>query len=225
MSPPPPWPLPPLPPPPPRATPRLYAYFDADPEHAHSAALLLRSAAHRTAWQLLTWDLRDDRVTPGQWLTRAAVAPDRACLLGGLFLYAYREARARGATWAVVSRPPHFTALAIAETSRTSDAWLLRGRTRPAVLVSHRAARCSSTQVRALPPAAAAAEYGHLDPQPPGCAVRGPDGEGVEPLRGRRVRVRDGRLFAGHDALQIADLSAAAFAPVAPPADYLRAPA
>ena len=64
--------------------------------------------------RMLKWDLRTDKIEPGQWIegrvhvTRSDVSPDGE--LVACFVASYRR---RPGTWTAVSRPPYFTALAV----------------------------------------------------------------------------------------------------------------
>ncbi|WP_285962505.1 hypothetical protein [Pseudomonas tohonis] len=82
-------------------------------------AVLLRRGP--SDWvRMIRWDLRDDSFEPGQWF-HGAIATEQCDLSedGELFLYlARREGRRYwpedyGPVWTAVSRPPHFTALAL----------------------------------------------------------------------------------------------------------------
>ena len=73
------------------------------------------------AVRLLTWNLRSDRVTPGQWLKKRVY--ERRCDLtpdGGLLIYFAADWRAPYGTFTAVSKPPYFTALAL---WGKGDAW------------------------------------------------------------------------------------------------------
>ena len=71
--------------------------------------------------RMLKWDLRNDRIEPGQWIEarvhveRSDLSPDGE--LVACFVASYR--RAPG-TWTAISRPPWFTALAVWP---KGDAW------------------------------------------------------------------------------------------------------
>lgn len=62
---------------------------------------------------MLKWNLRNDRIEPGQWIEarirvdRSDISPDGK--LVAAFVAAYRKAPG---TWTAISRPPYFTALA-----------------------------------------------------------------------------------------------------------------
>jgi hypothetical protein len=63
---------------------------------------------------LLTWDLRTDKLTPGQWFKGRVY--ERRCDLsptGDLFLYFAASQKPPYRTWTALSRPPYFTALAL----------------------------------------------------------------------------------------------------------------
>lgn len=83
------------------------------------AVVFRRGPAKQTL--LLTWDLENDRVTPGQWIKgriqerRGDVSPD-----GELLLYFVVSGRPPLFSWGAISRPPYLTALAICGTSMLS---------------------------------------------------------------------------------------------------------
>jgi hypothetical protein len=84
-------------------------------------AVILRRGPNQWA-QLVSWDRKTDRMTPGQWFhgqvyaRRCDLSPD-----GRLFVYfAAKHGRPKeadedeiGEAWTAVSRPPYFTALAL----------------------------------------------------------------------------------------------------------------
>jgi hypothetical protein len=71
--------------------------------------------------ELLTWNLTNDEVTPGQWLKgriyerRCDLSPD-----GDLLLYFAAKYETGQRTWTAISKPPFFTALALWP---KGDAW------------------------------------------------------------------------------------------------------
>jgi hypothetical protein len=88
---------------------RLYALVARD---APLAVVLRRGPTRQ--FQLLTWDLATDEVTPGQWFKGRIY--ERRCDLSpsGRYLV-YFAAKHKGpfGTWTAVSRPPFLTALAL----------------------------------------------------------------------------------------------------------------
>jgi hypothetical protein len=92
------------------------------PPRARVEAIVARNAATAVIFRhgpsrfvrMLAWNLRNDRIEPGQWID-ARVHVDRCDLAPGgqlvaCFVGSYR--RAPG-TWTAISRPPYFTALAV----------------------------------------------------------------------------------------------------------------
>jgi hypothetical protein len=88
---------------------RLYALIA---RKARKAAVFRRGPSKSVL--LLAWDLKDDALTPGQWLKgriyerRCDLSPD-----GALLVYFAANQRPPLYSWTAVSRPPYLTALAL----------------------------------------------------------------------------------------------------------------
>jgi len=78
-----------------------------------AVAVIFRRGPSRLV-RMLKWNLRNDRIEPGQWIeagvhvTRCDVSPNGE--LVACFVASYRR---RPGTWTAISRPPFFTALAV----------------------------------------------------------------------------------------------------------------
>jgi hypothetical protein len=80
--------------------------------NAHMAVIFRRGPTRSV--RMLKWNLRDDRITGGQWI-EARVHVDRSDIspsgnLVACFVASYRK---KPGTWTAISRPPWFTALAV----------------------------------------------------------------------------------------------------------------
>jgi hypothetical protein len=82
---------------------------------ARSAALAVIFRRGPSRWvRMLRWNLRNDRIEPGQWINarvnveRSDLSPDGE--LVACFVASYRR---MPGTWTAISRPPHFSALAV----------------------------------------------------------------------------------------------------------------
>lgn len=76
-------------------------------------AVIFRRGPSRLV-RMLRWDLRTDKIVPGQWIEarihvdRSDISPDGELVAS--FVASYRRAPS---TWTAISRPPYFTALAV----------------------------------------------------------------------------------------------------------------
>lgn len=81
--------------------------------HAPKAVVFRRGPSKQTC--LIAWDRSTDTFTPGQWVKRSSVYPDRSDLSpDGEWLITFLGTfRKPFSTWTVLSRPPYFTAVAL----------------------------------------------------------------------------------------------------------------
>lgn len=115
---------------------RIYALIAREGRRA----VIIRRGPSKTA-RLLTWNLKSDRIVPGQWLKkrvyerRSDLSPD-----GRKLIYFAADWRAPYGTFTAISTPPYFSALALWP---KGDAWGGGGHFRDAdtVLLNHRPER------------------------------------------------------------------------------------
>jgi len=97
---------------PPRQT-KALARVEAIIARNAPAAVIFRRGPTRFV-RMLRWDLRTDKIVPGQWVNarvhvaRSDLSPDGE--LVACFVASYRR---QPSTWTAISRPPYFTALAV----------------------------------------------------------------------------------------------------------------